>query len=262
MSDIFEESTPEVDPVVDGQVEVDSGEASYSEEDFFPVDEYGDKVVRLSVDGEELAVPLKEAVAGYQRQADYTRKTQELAEQRKQLHFATAIQQALDNDPMQTISLLQQHYGLNATQTNDFAEEDDIWTDPVEKQYKSLEQRIQAFEEQQALAQLQQTVQSLQGKYGDDFDADEVVAQALVLGSTDLEAVYKQIAFDRLYSKTRAESDFAARKAAEDTKATEAKRQAAIISGGSSAQGASTGAAPITSLKDAYTVAKQQLGIS
>lgn len=37
------------------------------------------------VDGEELQVPTEELVKGYQRREDYTRKTQELSEQRKQL---------------------------------------------------------------------------------------------------------------------------------------------------------------------------------
>lgn len=262
MSDIFEEVTPDVDPVVDGQVEVESGEATWSDEDFFPVDEYGDKVVKLNVSGEEMVVPLKEAVAGYQRQADYTRKTQELADQRKSLQFAQAIQQALDNNPMETISLLQQHYGVTAQEDPFAVEEDDLFADPVEQQYKQLDQRIRAFEEQQAMAELERTVQTLQSKYGEDFDANEVVAQALVSGSTDLEAVYKQIAFDRLHAKTQAQNILSSQQAEQNAKITEAKRQAAIVSGGSSAQGTSTGAAPITSLRDAFAAAKQQLGIS
>jgi predicted metal-dependent hydrolase len=262
MSDITNEVTPDVDPVVDGQVEVESGEATWGEEDFFPVDEYGDKVVKLNVSGEEVVVPLKEAVAGYQRQADYTRKTQELADQRKSLQFAQAIQQALDNNPTETISLLQQHYGLNAQQDPYAMEEDDLFADPMEQQYKQLDQRIRAFEEQQAMAELERTVSTLQSKYGEDFDANEVVSQALVMGSTDLEAVYKQIHFDRLLAKTQAQNAISSQQAQEDAKVLEAKRQAAIVSGGSSAQGTSTGAAPITSLRDAFAAAKQQLGIS
>jgi hypothetical protein len=39
--------------------------------------------LRVKLDGQETELPEDEVVAGYQRQADYTRKTQEVAEQRK-----------------------------------------------------------------------------------------------------------------------------------------------------------------------------------
>lgn len=44
-----------------------------------------DTLVTIKVNGKDEKVPLKEAIAGYQRQADYTRKTQEVAEARRQL---------------------------------------------------------------------------------------------------------------------------------------------------------------------------------
>ena len=62
-----------------------------------------------------------------------------------------------------------------------------------------MEQRVQAFEQQKALEELDRTVQTLQNRYGADFDANEVVAKALAVGSTDLESVYKQIKFDSVY---------------------------------------------------------------
>lgn len=43
-----------------------------------------DPLVKIKVDGKEIEVPLSELKNGYQRQADYTRKTMEVAEQRKQ----------------------------------------------------------------------------------------------------------------------------------------------------------------------------------
>jgi hypothetical protein len=63
-----------------GQAEVSTeiGEAPEVAKDYFSWDEYADRNVKLNVAGEEVDVPLKEALAGYQRQADYTRKTQEL----------------------------------------------------------------------------------------------------------------------------------------------------------------------------------------
>jgi hypothetical protein len=250
-----------VDPIeFDGQVE--GGEETSFEEytpEYIDIDSYDDKYVKLQLDGEELEVPLKEAVSGYQRQADYTRKTQQLAEERKNVQFAQAIQQALDNDPSATIELLKNHYGLDQQEV---FEEDDIWADPMEKQYKQLERRLASFEEQQAMNELERTIGGLQQKYGDDFDANEVVSVALAQGTTNLEAVYKQMAFDRLYSREQAQRELQSRKAQQEQKIVQAKRSSGIVAGGSSAQGSSSDTAPITSLRDAFSAAKSQLGIS
>ena len=85
---------------LEGQVDavVETGDAPVGEpREYFAWNEYADKPVKLTVDGEEIEVPLAEALNGYQRQADYTRKTQELAEQRRQVQFAAALQEALQN---------------------------------------------------------------------------------------------------------------------------------------------------------------------
>ena len=225
--------------------------------DLLPVDEFGDKHVSVQVDGEEVRVPLKEALSGYQRQADYTRKTQELSEQRRQVQFGTALQEALQNDPQGTLSLLSQHYGVEQTTS----EEEDLFMDPVEKQYRQLEQRIQAFEQQKAMDELERTVQSLQNRYGADFDANEVVAKALATGSSDLESVYKQIAFDRVYEQSRSIRENAAKQNEVKDKVTEAKRQASVVSSTSTAKSADVSAKPITSLRDAFEAAKRQLNV-
>ena len=252
MSEIYDDA-PSVDPAIDsGQVEGDVGETSYEEEpvDFFPVDEYADKYVRVTVDGEELSVPLREAIGGYQRQADYTRKTQELAEQRKQMQFAATIQQALDNDPQRTIDLLREHYGLNQQEQ---LPEDDIFMDPWERQYRELESRVRSFEEQQAMSELERTLNSLQQKYGEDFNPSEVVSAALAMGT------YKQIAFDRLVNNRQVQQQQAVQK---EQQIREAKRAANIVSGTSGAASASTISDGVTSLRDAYALAKKELGIS
>lgn len=254
-NEISTEATPELES--NGQVEqvLDVVENLTEEQiELLPVDEYGDKYVSVSVGGEELQVPLKEALSGYQRQADYTRKTQELSEQRKQVQYGVALQEALQNDPNGTLALLSQHYGV-AQQPS---EEEELYMDPVEKQYRQLDQRLAAFEQQKAMDQLEKTVQSLQTRYGSDFDANEVVAKALAIGSSDLEAVYKQVAFDRLYEDASAVRHLREKKAQEQTQVTQAKRQASVVSSGSSASSADVSAKPITSLRDAYEAAKRQ----
>lgn len=248
-----------VDPAANGQVDEVTevvAETPQEELDLFDYTEIADKVIKLQVDGEEVVVPIKEALAGYQRQADYTRKTQELSEQRKQVQFAASLAESLQKDPAGTLQALQQHYGLGAPIQDQQVEEE--WLDPAEKHLRSLEQRISAFEQQKAMDELTRTIDSLQSKYGDDFNADEVVAKALAVGSTDLEAVFKQITFDKVYSK----ASEAQKKLMEEQARVEAKRSAAVVSGGSAnKQSVAPKAAKPTSVFEAFEQAKKTLNI-
>jgi hypothetical protein len=256
MSDI------EITEATDDQVTPDEGQVSEAvdaevetpeaEPELFDYTEVGDKFVKLQVDGEEVLVPVKEALAGYQRQADYTRKTQELSEQRKNIEYAAALQEALQSDPQGTLQLLQQQFGQPAV-----SEEEDIWIDPTEKQLKELEKRLVSFEQQRAMDELAKTIDSLQSKYGDDFNADEVVAKALATGATDLEAVFKQLAFDKVYAKATE----ANKKLAKEQERLEAKRGATIVSSASTSKGTTAPAsAPPKTVFEAFEQAKRQLG--
>lgn len=248
-----------VDPEANGQVNESTeavAETPEQELDLFDYTEVADKVVKLQVNGEEVVVPVKEALAGYQRQADYTRKTQELSEQRKQVEFAAALAEALQQDPANTLQALSQHYGVKAPIQDQPVEEE--WLDPAEKHLKQLEQRIAAFEQQKAMEDLTRTIDSLQSKYGDEFNADEVVAKALAVGSTDLEAVFKQISFDKVYSK----ASEAQKKLAEEQSRIDAKRNAAVVSGGSANKtGTVSKAAKPTSVFEAFEQAKKTLNL-
>jgi len=60
------------------------------------------RIVTVKVDGQDVQVPLSEALKGYSREADYTKKTQALAEERKTLEstvtakYANDLKQATD----------------------------------------------------------------------------------------------------------------------------------------------------------------------
>lgn len=247
-------------PVEDGQgVEAEVvAEATEEDIDLFDYTQYSDNFIRLQVDGEEVVVPLKEALAGYQRQADYTRKTQELSEQRKQIQYAAALQEALEKDPATTLQLLSETYGLTTQTSNDDDWEMTDWEDPSTQQLKSLEQRIAIFEQERAMTELERTIESLQARYGEAFDADEVVAKALATGSTDLETVFKQIAFDKVFEKASVTS----KAKSEEEARVEAKRQAAIVSGATSSKqsAAPISAAPKT-VFEAFQQAQRQLNL-
>jgi hypothetical protein len=245
----------ETNPIASGQVgeEVEvQAETPEQEQELFDYTEIADKVIKLQVDGEEVVVPVKEALAGYQRQADYTRKTQELSEQRKQVQYASALQEALQSDPAATLQLLNQQYGV-ATQP-----QEEEWLDPAEQQLRQLEQRIAAFEQSKAMDELTRTIDTLQSKYGEDFDADEVVAKALATGSTDLESVFKQITFDKVYSK----ASEATKKLSEEQARLQSKRSAAIVSGGTAAKSpVTTQTAQPKSVFEAFENAKRALNL-
>jgi hypothetical protein len=99
----------------------------------------------------------------------------------------------------------------------------------------------------------------LRCKKYEDFDANEVVNRALALGSTDLEAVYKQIAFDKVYEDAKAIRQIRS-KAEEQTRALLVKQSVklGVVSGASTSTSADVSAKPITSLREAFEAAKRQ----
>lgn len=250
----------DADPIV-GAPDTGEEQASAPEIPVLDIDQYSDYRVPVKLDGEELSIPLTEAIAGYQRQADYTRKTQELAQQRESLQFAATLQTALEKDPAATIDLLSRHYGISraeAQQMVDSYEDSFEDLDPAEQKMRELDRRIAQFEDYQSQQQIEQEISRLKGRY-QDFDVNEVVQTALRLGTTDLEGTYKQIAFDKMMRAKELQDAAVQQRQAEETRIVEQKREAAVVSGGSSATGNTTSEVfePITSIADAWEAAKR-----
>jgi len=263
MSD--ELTTPATEPVLES---IGSTETSVNTEapdtPTLSVEEYSNHRVPIKIDGEELQVPLSEAIAGYQRQSDYTRKTQELSQQREQFQFASALSAALENDPKATIDLLSQHYGISRAQAQAMVQDaEPEYLDPVEAKYRDLDQRIASFEDYQSQQAIEREIQGLQSKYS-DFDVKEVVTSALRMGTDDLEGVYKQLAYDKMVAQVRTEQAAREVKQGIEDNVLQAKREAAVVSGGASATASTTNDAfvPITSIADAWAAAKRQMGAS
>jgi hypothetical protein len=127
--------------------------------------------------------------------------------------------------------------------------------DQVDKRLQEIDRRVSAFEQVQAQQRLQDEIVRLQTKYGEDFDPQEVVSSALAQGNTNLEAVFKQVAFDRVSARRSAETE-------RTTKATEAKRAASVVSGATSARTAKDEVGPVKTIADAWAAAKRQHGVS
>ena len=252
--------------------------------DYLEVDEVADRYVRIKVDGEDLDVPLKEALQGYSRTADYTRKTQELAAQRQQVEYALAVQRALQAQPQATIRLLAEQYGIQpdpAPQSPPPGQTgweqpsrddgDDDLMDPLERrinqQQRMIEQLTYGEQQRDAERRLNVAIGGLQRKYqADDSMIREVVGTALQaqMGPESFEMIYKNIAYDR---------EQQARQAAMATRQTqEAQREAAktrgqqLVGQGGSANGAGSTTPTGTpeghmSITDAYEAALREHGV-
>lgn len=252
------EAAPDVGQAVESEVG-QATETSTLSYEYVNVDELGDRYVKVKVDGQELDVPVKEALSGYQRQADYTRKTQELAAQRESLQYAQTLAEALQADPNGTIELLSRHYGA-APAANQEPQVDLELLDPVERQVYELNQKVQMFEQAQAQQELEREINRLTSKY-QDFNPSEVINHALRSGVTDLEAAYKQVAYDRLAQEVAAIRGAQQVVASKEQEIIDAKRNAGFVSGGTSANGATEPVGKITSVADAWLAAKRQMGM-
>ena len=97
-----EEEAPEEE---EGQAEEET-EEEVEEEEFDVVAEE-DLKYTIKVDGEELEVGIEELKNGYQRQADYTRKSQALAEQRKETESIQSERMRLEQERQMYANVLQ-----------------------------------------------------------------------------------------------------------------------------------------------------------
>ena len=83
------------------------------------------------------------------------------------------------------------------------------------------------------------------------------------MNTTDLEGTYKQLAFDKIFSKSKLDKAVVQKQKAADNGVLEAKRAAGVVSGGSSAASTTNEAfVPVKSVAEAWAAAKRQMGAS
>jgi hypothetical protein len=293
MSNLEPELNPEVDasPVDDGPaaetvptddtIEAPPAEPEY---DYLDIDDtLASKYVKVKIDGEELDVPLKEALQGYQRQSDYTRKTQEAATLREQAQEALRLQQAFYTDPGLTVQVLARNAGVSveeflgmtpreqAAATAASTPAADEYVDPLERQLaEEREARLaiqRRLDDRDADEYLRNRVEGLKQAYSiDDEQAREVVqaAVAMRLGPDAFPMIYESMAFRRLQAQQEAQQQIATTSAEDD-----ARRRAAAAAA-SSTVSTGTGSTNVTtappanvhmSPRDAVLAALDQLGV-
>jgi len=86
-----------------------------------------------------------------------------------------------------------------------------------------------------------------------------VIAKALATGNSNLEAVYKQTAFDRIFEQNMTANQVKAKKAEEEKTIVQAKREATVVAKGASSKSADVSSKPVTTLREAFELAKRQL---
>ena len=207
----------------------------------------------VKVDGSEEQVSLDELRDGYQRQADYTRKTQELASERNRLQQAEAIVQSLESDPAGTLTALGDAFGVSRA-TGEPAGVVAPWDEaaPNAPRLATLEARREQQDRVHRRQQVEKQVESLKGSYG-EFNASELYQHALKHKIGNLEAALTHMRYNDIATK--------ANKLEQDQERTDAKREASVVEpSGSKQAGSST--EPVSkpnSIREAFADAKRSL---
>lgn len=216
----------------------------------------------VKVGGEEMQVSLEEALNGYQRQADYTRKTQELAAEREQLTHAERLWNAIEQNPQYVIQEMARAYGVGIGQPQQTAK-DDFDDDPFgfdddgpaekgDPRWQQVEQFMAQAQMERAQTQIDRELAGLHQTYGVNFDDTELLQFAVERQIADLDAAFKAFAFDRM---TRA---------AADRSVMQRKQQAPPVAGGhgvaAGAVAPGSASAPLT-IADAFRAAEAAHGV-
>ena len=157
------EEVEEEAPEEEGQAEEETEEEVEQEEETEIVAEE-DLKYTIKVDGEELEVGIEELKNGYQRQADYTRKSQALAEQRKETEAIQSERQRLEQERQMYANGLQMLQEQQSSKLQEFESID--WTalkadDPYQymlkkDEYRDAQEKVQNVQQQQMLIQQEQ----------------------------------------------------------------------------------------------------------
>lgn len=197
----------------------------------------------VTIDGQEYT--LDDVRSGMLRQADYTRKTQEVANERQQLAQPLALWKALEEDPAGAIEALQEHFAEQLVPAEELGPEDARW--------REVQTFMEKQQEREALAGVNAELARLESKFG-SFDKDALLQHAIDRNIPDLEVA--------LIHKNAISTEDAQRKAA-DAAALAAKQGLPPVAGGSRAAGSSqAGGKPITSVKGALAEALAEAGLT
>lgn len=218
----------------------------------------------VKVDGREEKVTFDELTNGYQRGADYTRKTQAVAAERAELAQLKELSAALERNPRGTLVALAGALGVEFGQVQQAFQPQagDTELDPlqvIQRDVSRLTQQIEADRQasqtaQQTAAQQANVKAQIEGDLADlhsrhgQFPDMELIQYAVDHRIENLGAAYRAWQYDALD----------AQRLAEQNAATEAKRRAQVVEGGHNTAAGATrpgtaGSKP--TLREAFTSA-------
>lgn len=163
--EVVEEEETEAEEVEEQEDEVETEEASEEEEATEELEETEEpEVYTIKVDGEELEVDIDELKSGYQRQSDYTRKSQALAEARKQNEAIQSERIKLEQERQMYANGLQMLREQQAAKLKEFnnvdwetLKEDDPYQYMIKKdEYRDAQEKANNAAQQQKIVQQQQ----------------------------------------------------------------------------------------------------------
>ena len=226
--------------------ELDNSNPEISTQEATPTGE----MYNVKIDGEMQQVSMEELQNGYQRQADYTRKTLELAPDRERLAQGEAIVQALEADPQGAVSALADAFGVGLDNQDNFSVEPEEELDPDEARLRRIESNIE--EQNKALRQqnLQKEVNQLQNKYDTEINQQELFSHALKHNIGNLDAAYAHMNYENMRQK------------AKNADIVDEKREAANVvtdASGPSSGNLDRAVVAVNSIRDAFSLAQEQL---
>ena len=159
------------DETLADEASADDEEATATDEEDDEAPEPQDQLVTVVIDGKEQQIPLKEAIAGYQRQADYSRKTMAVSELRKQVEAeANQIQQeraqyaqllgALQQQLQETVQREPDWERLYAEDPLEYVRQKDLYRENQERFQAATaeQQRVMSMMQQSQVQQLKEVV--------------------------------------------------------------------------------------------------------
>ena len=271
--EVSEESEPT--PAVTDDEDESAAEPPTETPEHADLSEHMDRLVTVKVDGEEVEVPLREALDGYSRTSTFHRKTQALAEQRKEAEDALSVWQSLQEDPKVFAERLIDTFDLNyelvpkgaarPQQSDDLDDLDDSYTTPrqasamtapdaeLKQQLAEMQEQINRMETQKRLGEAMSEAGAILSRYGvKDLSPKEVVEHAVKNQIPSIETAARDLMFDPLAEQVTN------RKSANRGRA----KAASLVTSTRTAAGAvGKPAEKITDFESAFAAAEKQAGI-
>lgn len=157
--DVSQAPTEETEAEDVTEAEAEEVEEQSSDDDDYDADEAEpvEDSIEVTIDGKVEKVTREEAAKGYQRQADYSRKTMELAKQRKALAAEAQKIAAEREQYAQALSLVQQQLAAEEAPDWDRLRESDPYQYMLEKDaWRDKQERLAQVQAEQAKLQQQQ----------------------------------------------------------------------------------------------------------